>query len=165
MLCYTSYSDDRYFNRERTKAMSDEDTQHLTGIDDEIYMEIWKAEQQYISTRWNNVTFFLGISFAILGFSFQSNLALPVAFAIRISGLVLYWFSYIFYLHFYVYTHFLRSYLIEMEKVGRTKHNIQSKAKATINRGINKHISTRAILLYMGILYTLGVILLFLVHL
>ncbi|MBV9616556.1 MAG: hypothetical protein JO011_09765 [Ktedonobacteraceae bacterium] len=145
--------------------MSDEQAQHLTGTDDEIYMKIWKAEQQYISTRWNNVTFFIGISFAILGFSFQSGLLPGEAFAIRTSGLVVYWFAYVFYLHFYAYTHFLRSYLIDMETSGRTKHNIQSRAKATINRGINKHFSTRKILLYVGICYTLEVILLFLVHL
>ncbi len=145
--------------------MSTEKTQHLTGIDDEIYMKIWKAEQQYISTRWNNVTFFIGISFAILGFSFQANLAPPEAFAIRISGLVLYWFAYAFYLHFYVYTHFLRSYLIDMETSGRTKHSIQGRAKTAINAGINKHLSTRKLLLYFGIFYSLGIILLVLLHL
>ena len=145
--------------------MSDEQPQHLTGIDDEIYMKIWKTEQQYISTRWNNVTFFIGISFAILGFSFQSNLALPEAFAIRISGLALYWFAYAFYLHFYAYTHFLRTYLIEMETSGRTKHTIQSKAQVAVSIGINKYMATRRMLLYFGTFYSLGVILLLLLHL
>jgi hypothetical protein len=144
--------------------MSDEQTQDLTGIDDEIYMKIWETEQKYINTRWNNVTFFIGISFAILGFSFQSNLTPAGAFAIRISGLVLYWFAYAFYVHFYVYTHFLRSYLIEMENSGRTNYNIQGRVKASVNTGINKHLSTRKLLLYFGTFYSLGIILLLLLH-
>jgi hypothetical protein len=145
--------------------MSDEQALHLTKNDDEVYLEIWKAEQQYIGTRWSNVTFFIGISFAILGFSFQNGLVHAEALAIRISGLLLYWFAYVLYLHFYMYTHFLRSYLTSMEASGRTKHTIQSTALATINVGINKHLTTRKMLLYFGILYSLGVILLLLLHL
>jgi hypothetical protein len=156
---------ERCFHIQRDGAMSDEQAPHLTKNDDEVYLEIWKAEQQYIGTRWSNVTFFIGISFAILGFSFQNGLIHAEALAIRISGLLLYWFAYVFFLHFYVYTQFLRSYLISMELSGRTKHNIQSMAKAATNIGINKYLATRNMLLYVGILYSLGVILLFLLHL
>jgi hypothetical protein len=165
MLYDTSYSEDGRSNRERIKAMSDEQILQVTTADDEIYIEIWKAEQKYIGTRWNNVTFFIGISFAILGFSFQDRLMPNEALAIRISGVILYWFAYAFYLHFYTYTRFLRAYLIKMETVGRTKHNIQSMAQAATSAGINKHLATRKMLLYFGVIYLLGIIMLFLLHL
>lgn len=145
--------------------MSDKQASDLTGKDNDVYIEIWKAEQQYIGTRWNNVTFFIGISFAILGFSFQNGLTSTEALAIRISGLLLYWFAYILYLHFYVYTNFLRSYLISMEQSGRTKHNIQSMAQAATSIGFNKYLNTRKMLLYCGAFYSSGIILLFILHL
>ena len=145
--------------------MYEDHPQQQISIDNETYMKVWAAEQQYVSTRWNTVTFFMGISFAIIGFSFQSQLTPTEAFAIRIFSLILYWFAYAFYLHFYVYTHFLRSYLTMMENSGYTTHDIQSKAKTAVNSGFNKYLSTRRMLFYFGLIYLSGVILLFLLHL
>src|SRR5260221_8724469 len=100
--------------------MSSSQMQPQTQVKDSVYLKVWQTEQQHVRTRWIVVTFFLSISFAILGFSFQNKLSPSEALAIRISGLDIYWFAYILLLHFYAYTRFLRTYLIEMEKSGRT---------------------------------------------
>jgi len=126
-------------------------------IKDGVYLKIWQAEQQHMRTRWTVVTFFLSISFAILGFSFQNKLSLSEALAIRISGLFIYWFAYALLLHFYAYTKFLRAYLIEMEKSGRTTLDIQSKAH-TSRLGASKPLSTTKLLFFFGLIYTVGVI-------
>lgn len=40
---------------------------------DDAYLEIWKIEQEHSRTRWTIATFFLSISFAVLGLSFDSK--------------------------------------------------------------------------------------------
>ena len=42
---------------------------------DEVYATIWKVEQDHNRTRWTVTTFFLGLSFAIFGFSFRENIS------------------------------------------------------------------------------------------
>jgi len=144
--------------------MSSNQVQPQTQVKDNVYLKIWQTEQQHVRTRWTVVTFFLSISFAILGFSFQGKLAPPEAIAIRISGLLIYWFAYILLLHFYAYTKFLRTYLIEVEKSGRTTLDIQSKADAS-HLGAIKQLSTTRLLFVFGIIYTVGIITLWLLGL
>ncbi len=138
-------------------------------IKDSTYLKIWQIEQAHQRTRWTVVTFFMSISFAILGFSFQSSMVRSESLAIRISGLLIYWFAYVLLVQFYSYTKFLRDYLLEMEKSGRTTFDIQSKiALAHISgsgskRGSRK--STVRLILYFGLIYTFGVILLWLLGL
>lgn len=56
------------------------------SIDDQAYLEIWKADQEFIKTRWSIVTFFMGGSFALFAYSFQTK---PLgALAIRIFWFV-----------------------------------------------------------------------------
>lgn len=133
-------------------------------IRDNVYLKIWQTEQEHVRTRWTVVTFFLSISFAILGFSFQNKLSPQEALAIRISALLIYWFTYILLLHFYAYTRFLRTYLIEMEKAGRTTLDIQGKAYMS-QLGSNKRLSTTRLLFLFGLIYTAGVIALWLLGL
>jgi hypothetical protein len=139
--------------------VSSNQTQTQTQVKDGVYLKIWQTEQAHMRTRWTVVTFFLSISFAILGFSFQSKIAPQEALAIRISGVLIYWFAYILLLHFYAYTKFLRTYLVDMEKSGRSTLDIQSKADAS-RLGAHQQLSTTKLLFIFGIIYTVGIIIL-----
>jgi hypothetical protein len=111
----------------------------------------------------------MSISFAILGFSFQSNLVRPESLAIRVSGLFIYWFAYILLIQFYGWTKFLRDYLLDMEKSGRTTFDIQSKATLAQISGSGskggRWKSTVTLILFFGLIYTFGVILLWILGL
>ena len=127
--------------------------------DDDVYLQIWQTEQDHVRTRWTVITFFLSVSFAIFGFSFQEKLGVSQSIAIRLAGLPIYWFAYVLLVHFYTYTTFLRNYLIEMEKSGRITLDIQS--KANISRlGSRKRLSTTRLLFLFGLIYTAGIIVL-----
>ncbi len=128
---------------------------------DDVYLQIWQTEQDHVRTRWTVITFFLSVSFAIFGFSFQVKLGVSQSIAIRIAGFIIYWFAYLLLLHFYAYTTFLRSYLIGMEKSGRTTLDIQSKADAS-KLGASKRLSTTRLLFLFGLIYTVGIITLWL---
>lgn len=144
--------------------MNSNQMQPQTQVKDSVYLKIWQTEQQHVRTRWTVVTFFLSISFAILGFSFQGKFSPSEALAIRLSGLLIYWFAYVLLLHFYTYTKFLRTYLIEMEKSGRTTLDIQSKADLS-HLGSSKLLSTTRLLFLFGLIYTVGVVVLWLLGL
>jgi hypothetical protein len=132
------------------------------NIGDEIYLKIWEMEQEHARTRWTVVTFFMSVSFAIFGFSFQEKLS-SEAFAIRLGSLLIFWFSYILLLHFYRFTRFLRSYLINMENLKRTSIDLESKATEAI--GARKRLSTLGLIFGFGVIYTTGVVLLVLLGL
>ena len=144
--------------------MSSEQAHTQTQVEDGLYLKIWQTEQEHSRTRWTVVTFFLSISFAILGFSFQNRFSPSETLAIRISGLLIYWFTYMLLLHFYAYTRFLRAYLVEMEKSGRASLDIQSKAD-TSHLGVYKRLSTTRLMLLFGLIYTIGIIVLWLLGL
>jgi hypothetical protein len=53
---------------------------------DDQYLTIWQGEQNYLRTRWSVSTFFMSISFAILGLSFQNAMLPSQTLAMRIAG-------------------------------------------------------------------------------
>ena len=130
-------------------------------IDNETYLKIWQIEHDHERTRWTVVTFFLSISFAILGFSFQSKLAPTDVIALRITSLLIYWFAYALLQRFFIFTKILLAYLIEMEQSGRTDIDIHSKAKAAQPA----KLSTINLILFFGLIYTVGIFLLWLLGL
>lgn len=132
-----------------------------TSTEEDAYWKIWQAEQEHMKIRWNNATFFMSISFAILGFSFQNHLTTSAALAIRVSGLIIYWFAYILFLLFHRYTRVLRDYMRDMEISGYVSFNFQTRTdeKMRPNRS-KKLIESTWLLLYFGLLYTAGIILL-----
>lgn len=142
--------------------MRSDQTQQQRKIDDETYMKIWLADQEFVKTRWTITTFFMSVSFAILAYSFQTNLTVSTALSIRIFGLIVYWFSVIIYRHFYEHTKFLRGYLTNMEKLGCTTLELQSKRDEE-RRNKNQRY-TNEWLIGFGIFYSLGVLLLLLLH-
>lgn len=131
--------------------MSQNQSEWQSKAGDENYLKVFQIEQDFLRTRWTVVTFFLGISFAVFGFSFQVNLSQPRALAIRIAGVFIYWFAYIIYRHFYRYTQHLRNQLIRLEESGYTSFKIQSRSHTS---------RTGLLLLCFGFIYTIGVVLL-----
>ncbi len=130
-------------------------------VSDEIYLRIWEKEQEHVRTRWTVTTFFLSVSFAIFGFSFQSNLSFSSALATRLASVIIYWFAYYLFICFYDYTRFLRTYLIEMEKTQQTNLHLESRASTRPRRPLSTNLS----LLFFGMIYTLGVGVLWLLRL
>src|SRR5262249_901448 len=112
-------------------------------------------EQQQTSTRWTVATFFLSVSFAIFGFSFQAGLAKPLPLIARVSGLAIYWFAYALFLRFNVYTRFLRGYQRELENARRTTLDVQTRARVRLGA---QRLSATWLLGYFGLLYTLTVV-------
>ena len=141
--------------------MNSDPIQSLTKIDNETYLKIWQIEQEHQRTRWTVVTFFLSISFVILGLSFQTKLAPTEVIALRIAGLLIYWFAYALLQRFFIFSKILRSYLIEMEKSGRTDLDIHTKVRAAQPA----KLSIINLILYFGLIYTVGILLLWLLDL
>lgn len=133
---------------------------HKSSIDDHAYLEIWKADQEFIKTRWTIVTFFMSVSFAIFAYSFQTR-PLP-ALAIRIFCLFIYWFAVTMHAHFYQHNRFLRNYLLYLERSGRSSLDLQSKLYE--QRKNRFHRSTGKFLAALGLIYAIGVIWLFLLQ-
>jgi len=134
--------------------------------DETTYFEIWKIEQDHSRTRWTVTTFFLSVSFAILGVSFQSQgnqtstiLGVSLPDVQRIIGLFIFWFGYSLFVLFNRYTSFLRTQLRNMEKKNLVSFNIQLAADEFMYSKIKAAFSAKWLLFYFGLLYTAIVIL------
>jgi hypothetical protein len=132
--------------------MSSDQSESQTTGEDDAYLKIWAVEQEHVRTRWTVATFFMSVSFAILGFSFQQNLAGSAALAIRLSGLLIYWFAYLLFSRFNDYSQFLRTYLAEMESAKRTRLDLQSKARTALRKRSARRLSAGQLLLVFGVL-------------
>lgn len=124
---------------------------------DEVYLRIWELEQGHTTTRWTNMTFFLSVSFAIFGFSFQAGLAPPLPSGARLIALGIYWFAYVLFRRFNRYTSLLRGYLHDLEQGGQTSLRIQTLALARLKKGQQRLVTSTRLLLYFGLLYTASV--------
>jgi hypothetical protein len=144
--------------------MSSDQSESQTTGEDDAYLKILAVEQEHARTRWTVATFFMSVSFATLGFSFQQNLAGSAALALRLSGLLIYWFAYLLFSRFMDYSQFLRTYLAEMESAKRTRLDLQSKARTALRKRSANRLSAGQLLLAFGALYTIGVALLWLLH-
>jgi hypothetical protein len=135
---------------------------------DDAYLEIWKIEQDHSRTRWTVTTFFLSISFAILGLSFDTRgsqaqisiFGLSLPDTQRIIGLFTFWFGYALFVQFNRYTNFLRSRLREMEKQKLVSFTFQSDAREFMYSKRRAAFSASWLLFYFGLLYAAIVILL-----
>jgi hypothetical protein len=125
---------------------------------EEKYFKIWTAEIEHTKTRWTVSTFFFSVSFAIFGFSFQAQLARPLPNIARISGLIIYWFAYLIFSRFNQYTIFLREYLKEMEEQEQVSVKLQTRLLNSAKYKNKQRMSATNLLIYFGILYTLGVV-------
>jgi hypothetical protein len=129
---------------------------------DEVYATIWKVEQDHNRTRWTVTTFFLGLSFAIFGFSFRENISgNPLIPHIqRATGLVLYIFAVILFGQFQRYTNILREKLSALEEKKGLSFNLQRYATEKMYGGLRGWFSAEKLLIGFGGLYLLSVVLL-----
>jgi len=129
-------------------------------VNDDLYLRVWELEQNHTSSRWTITTFFMSVSFAIYGFSFQAQMLAPLPLAARVVALSIFWFAYLIFVRFNVYTRVLRHYLRELEQTGQTQISVQLRAAALMRRGGRRHVSSTRLLLYFGMLYTAGTLVL-----
>jgi hypothetical protein len=123
---------------------------------EELYLKIWEIEQTHSSKRWTIATFFLGISFAILGFSFTTETAQVPLLPQYLAAMISYWFGWLLFVRLNHYSQFLRDYLSQLEAVGAVPFKLQAETRAFMSKkGI---FSTTKLLLYFGVLYTIGII-------
>lgn len=133
---------------------------------DDTYFQIWKIEQEHSRTRWTVTTFFLSISFAILGLSFDSRDNLTSLWNINmpdlqwIIGLFVYWFGYSLFAQFNRYSNFLRKRLRDMEEKKQVSFSLQTEAKSFMYSKFHSAFSASWLLIYFGVLYTIVVLLL-----
>jgi len=107
-------------------------------------------------------TFFLSISFAILGLSFDPNeslaglklFGLSMPNVQRFTGLFIYWFGIALFLQFNRYTVFLRDRLRDMEKRKLVSFTFQSDARDFMYSKTRASFSAKWLMIYFGLLYT-----------
>ncbi len=124
----------------------------------DLYLRVWEWSSEHGRIRWTVATFFIGISFAIFGFSFRAEVKQPLLLAQRFTAIGIYWFAYALFMRFHKYTSFLRKYLRELEEQGKTDYNLQTKIDEEMEPG-RKWKSSERLLLYFGLIYTVGMIL------
>lgn len=138
---------------------------------DETYFQVWRIEQEHSRTRWTVTTFFLSVSFAILGLSFDPKIyenglnafGLSLPDVQQLIGLSVFWFGYFLFRQFDRYTQFLRSRLREMEKQKQVGFTFQTDARDFMYSKVRAAFTASRLLFYFGILYTGVVIVLWLV--
>lgn len=137
-----------------------EDVPQSSKTQDNTYLEIWKIEQDHSRTRWTVTTFFLSVSFAILGISFQETTNPPGTLGLsfsdiqRITGLLIFWFGFVIFVQFNRYTNFLRNQLRTMEKQKSVNFTIQLDADEFMYSKVKAAFSAKWLLFYFGLLYT-----------
>lgn len=156
-----------HIRKEDAEVMTSETPVVPNTSQDDTYIEIWKIEQDHSRTRWTVTTFFLSVSFAILGLSFQTQvdqakLALDSSLpdVQRLVGLAVFWFGYLLFVQFNRYTSFLRNQLRKMEKANLVSFTIQTDADKFMYSKIKAAFAAKWLLLYFGLLYAATVILL-----
>ena len=123
---------------------------------DSLYIKLLEIEQEHSSKRWTITTFFLGISFAILGFSFTSEKAqIPVVVPYA-AAIISYWFAYLLFVRLNDYTKFLRNYLVNLEDTGQVSFKLQTETRAFMQT--KQRFSTTQLLLSFGLFYTGAII-------
>ena len=126
-------------------------------ISDDIYLKLWAIDQVNSNKRWTITTFFLGISFAILGFSFQSEKTQLPIIAQHIAAIFSYWFAYLMSKSFNDFTNFIRSYIQDIEDSNKTSLKMQTKVREYM-KSKKRRVSTTKLIVYFGIVYTVTII-------
>ena len=123
-------------------------------VNDDNYLKIWDIEQKHTNTRWTLMTFYLSVSFAIFGLSFQTKeLSVPLFVPLSVA-IGIYWFAYLLFKRFNDFNEYLRSKLTELENEGKTSLHLQIESKQYLQR--NKKLSATKLIFAFGILYTIA---------
>ena len=127
---------------------------------DEVYLRVWEKQQEWTATRWGVITFFLSISFALFGLSLQGQTSLIGRTLQRVSGLAIYWFTYLVFRRYNDWSSFLRAYLEELEQETSTRFRLQARWKSSKQVGVRRWTSVSKLLAYFGLVYAVAVALL-----
>jgi uncharacterized membrane protein len=123
-------------------------------VNDDNYLRIWDIEQKHTNTRWTLMTFYLSVSFAIFGLSFQTrDLGVPLFVPLSVA-VGIYWFAYFLFKRFHDFNEYLRSKLAQLEKEGKTSLHLQTESKQYLQR--DKKLSATKMVFIFGILYTIA---------
>jgi hypothetical protein len=133
-------------------------TQSQINSENELYMKIWENDLSFQRLRWTLVTFFIGISFGVLGLSFQTKLDFLALLAMRITGVFIYWFGWAMHMHHRRFNNALRAILLDMEVSGQVSINLQIQIKKHLNSLFRKRISVTALITIFGCIYTAEVL-------
>lgn len=125
----------------------------LSHIDDDRYLRIWEMDQRQATIRWTIATFFMGISFALFGLSFQTATSGIPRLVPLGAAVVIYWFTYLLFRRFHGFSNCLRQYLLKMESEGQTSLRVQTEWK-TYECAHRKVLSASDYLLLFGVFYT-----------
>jgi hypothetical protein len=145
--------------RRKTSQIEHDQLEPLSKTREDTYWKLWETDLEHMKIRWTVWTFFISISFGILGFSFQTSLTPSAGIAMRASCLLIYWFAYILYLYFHDFSQVIRTYQTEMEISKQVSLDIQTTLNKTIRGPKRKRGSTTKLLLYFGLIYTASLIL------
>jgi hypothetical protein len=127
---------------------------------DEIYLRIWERQQEWTGTRWNIITIFLSVSFALFGLSFQGQTLTVASKVQRITALVIYWFTYFLFRRYSDWSMFLRTYLKNLETTNQTQLDLHTRWKIEKQTPFRKWTSITKLVFYFGLLYTIAVVVL-----
>ncbi len=123
-------------------------------VNDDNYLKIWDIEQKHTNTRWTLMTFYLSISFAIFGLSFQNkDLSVPLFIPLTVA-IGIYWFAYLLFRRFNDFNEYLRTKLMQLENEGRTSLHLQNESKQFLQK--SKKLSATKLIFLFGVLYTIG---------
>ena len=140
-------------------------TQSQINSENEQYMKIWENDLSFQKLRWTIVTFFIGISFGVLGLSFQTKLDFLALFAMRLTGVFIYWFGWAMHMHHRRFNNALRAILLDMETSGQVSLHLESQIKNHLKSLFRKRISGTGLITIFGCIYTAEVLALTLLRL
>lgn len=162
-------SSPRLLNNSNLPAIDQEETP-IDPHQVSLYLKILDIQSQFATRRWTITTFFIGLSFAILGFSiplFRVENSNRYIISTRcITAGIVYWFAYFLSASLYIYSKSLRDYLEKLEQSNDSKRvpfDFQSKTKVYMKNQRTKGIftlpTTTKLLKYFGFVYSLIILL------
>ncbi len=145
-------------------------------LENDTYLGLLKANQDHARVKWTTVTYFMSLSFALFGISFpfsSQGQAVEHTLLIRVSALSIYWFTFLLFLHFQAYSELLVTAMKKMETTPKEAKPVDERLdeketpRTTIRiytqegKGfIYRILTSRNLLVYFGMIYTVAVVLL-----
>jgi hypothetical protein len=130
------------------------------SAEEDTYIKLVQVEQEHTRTRWTVATFFMSISFALFGFSFQNKLIPSELLAMRLSALFIYWFALALFWRFATFSEYLGVCQRKLKKTRFKIHEIEEEHKLKFWKGFWHRLPSKWLLFGFGIFYILGVIVL-----
>jgi len=123
---------------------------------DSAYLKIWEVKQEHSRTLWTVTILFLGVSFAVLCFSFADYSITNVQ---KIVSVMLYWLAYVIFCRFYTYNSILEAQLKRMETEKQVTFCFESDENQMVKSRLGKLLTPARMLFLYGMLYSAVVLL------